>query len=523
VIGARFGAELLTALGLDPVFDELIKAELIDQVRFTPHAEYAFRHPLIRTVAYESQLKSDRAEWHRRLAEAIQERHPQSVGENAALIAEHLQAAGELRAAYGWLMRAGAWSTNRDIAAARLNWERARQIADQLPDDDPDCTAMRITPRTMLCVSAWRAVANSSDRFEELRGLCTAVGDKASLAIAMTGLTTELLFRGRVREASRLASEQMALLESIGDPILTIAAAYVAIVAKSDTGEMADVLRWSQTVIDLADGDPAKGANFGIGSPLAAALGFRGVARYWLGRDGWHQDLDDAVAMARSSDPVTHALLAAGLYGFAIQNGVLRADDLFVREIEEALQSAEGLSDDTALSSIKLFLGITLICRDAPAERHRGLELLTQVREMWLREQTRLYLVPAAEVAAARERARRGDRVGAMPVMRTAVDDLFKSGQRTSCPAATAVLVESLLDRGAEGDVAEAHAAIDRLANLPATEGWVIRDIWLLHLRALLARALGDDAAYRDLVERYRAMATSLGFEGHMAMANSMM
>jgi predicted ATPase len=39
--------------------------ELIDQVRFTPSAEYAFRHPLIRAVAYESQLKSDRAQPHR--------------------------------------------------------------------------------------------------------------------------------------------------------------------------------------------------------------------------------------------------------------------------------------------------------------------------------------------------------------------------------------------------------------------------------------------------------------------------
>ena len=52
VVGARFDAELLTALGIDAVFDELLGAELIDQVRFTPSAEYAFHHPLIRAVAY---------------------------------------------------------------------------------------------------------------------------------------------------------------------------------------------------------------------------------------------------------------------------------------------------------------------------------------------------------------------------------------------------------------------------------------------------------------------------------------
>src|SRR5215204_4811486 len=114
VIGARFGPQLLAALGIDPALDELLGVELIDQVRFTPIAEYAFRHPLIRAVAYESQLKSDRAQWHQRLAAAIQEYEPGSVEQNAALIAEHLEAAGELHAAYGWQMRAGAWSTERD-------------------------------------------------------------------------------------------------------------------------------------------------------------------------------------------------------------------------------------------------------------------------------------------------------------------------------------------------------------------------------------------------------------------------
>jgi predicted ATPase len=167
VIGLRFTASLLTVLGVDPVLDELVKAELIDQVRFTPRAEYAFRHPLIRAVAYESQLKSDRGELHRRLAAAIQERHPESMDENAALIAEHLEAAGDLHAAYGWHMRAGAWSRVRDVSAARVSWERARQIADALPADDANRLAMRIAPRTMLCANAWRVQADSRPLFDE--------------------------------------------------------------------------------------------------------------------------------------------------------------------------------------------------------------------------------------------------------------------------------------------------------------------------------------------------------------------
>src|SRR6201995_5111831 len=53
-----------------------------------------------------------------------------------------------------------------------------------------------------------------------------------------------------------------------------------------ETGEVADTLRLSQTVIDLADGDPTKG-NIVFGSPLAVALATRGTALWALGRAGW--------------------------------------------------------------------------------------------------------------------------------------------------------------------------------------------------------------------------------------------
>ena len=149
--------------------------------------------------------------------------------------------------------------------------------------------SMRIAPRTMLCATAWqaRAIHESRGRFEELRELCSTGGDKVSLAIAMTGAAIELMYAGRAREGSRLASEQMALLESIGDPNLTIGLAFVAFANWFESGEFGEILRWSQTVIDLAAGDPTKGAGFGMGSPLAIAVAFRGVARWWLGRPEW--------------------------------------------------------------------------------------------------------------------------------------------------------------------------------------------------------------------------------------------
>jgi hypothetical protein len=512
VIGAHFGAEMLTALDIDAVFNELLDAEMIDQVRFIANAEYAFHHPLIRAVAYESQLKSDRAKWHRRLAAVIQDRAPESVEENAAQIAEHLQAAGELHEAYGWHMRAGAWSTIRDLASARISWERARGIADELPTEDPDQLPLRIAPRRMLCVTDWQALAieESRGRFEELRELCAEAGDKVSLAIGMSGLATELLYAGRSREAARLVSEQMALLESIGDPELTVGLAFVALATWFDIGEGDELLRWSQIVIDQAAGDPAKGADFGIGSPLATTLVFRGIARWWLGRDGWREDLHDAVAMARRSDPATLAVVVTWTYALAIAYGVLPVDDAAMRAIEEARHSAERAGNDYALSLANYSLSFALLNDPGAADRERGLELMEQALDTWRKRAP--YHIPMAQGWVARENARRGDRDAAIPAMRDAADELHQAGRLGFAVGATGLLVQTLLERGDKDDLSEAQVEIDRLTSLRAEHDSAMLEITVLGLRGLLARARGDMDAARDYFGRYLAMTKSLGF-----------
>jgi class 3 adenylate cyclase len=522
VIGARFGAQLLAALGIDAVLDEPLGAELIDQVRLTPSAEYAFCHPLIRAVAYESQLKSDRAELHRRVAAAIESRDPAAAEENAALIAEHLEAAGDLHAAYGWHMRAATWATNRDINAAWLSWERAQRIADALPAEDPNRAAMCIAPRTMLCGIAFRVHENvAGDRFDELRELCTAAGDKASLAIGMAGLVVDHTYHDRMGEASQLASETWALIESVGDADLLVGLSFVLMYARFGGSQVSDVLRWSQRAIDLADGDPSKG-NFIIGSPLAGAFTMRGIARYCLGRPGWRDDLRHGLAMARSADPMTYANAVAFVYLLGIPFGVVAADDRAVRESEDALQDVERVGDDYAVAQARAALGMALVHRHTAAERGRGQQLLAEVSEMVLRTGQALGALPLLTAYLARERARRGDHDEAIPLMRAAVDHLFREGVLFAGVPATGVLVQTLLDRGTDADVAEAEAAIERLATAPAEEGLVIRDIWLLRVRALLARAQGDESGYRDYRDRYRDMAITLGFEGHIAWAEAM-
>jgi hypothetical protein len=365
-------------------------------------------------------------------------------------------------------------------------------------------------------------VNNIWDRFHELRKLCSAAGDKASLAIAMAGLVMDHAFQDRVREASRLASEAIALIESIGDPNMTVGLSFTPIRAKIATGEWAEMHRLSQRVIDLADGDPAKG-NFLFGSPLALAFAQRGTARWALGRPGWRDDLQRGVAMAHGADSLSYVTVVSYVYTTGIPAGALRPDDSTVREIEDALVIAQPSGDNLQLGVAWLTLGLALVHRHTNDERDRGQQLLAEVREVFRRGGHFLCDIPMLDVYVAREQARRGDRDQAIAVMRAAVDHLMLEGQGLSWGVlTTGVFVDTLLDRGTESDVTEAEAAIERLATVPGDEGLAMRETWLQRMRAALARAQGDAEAYPRFRDRYRDLAKTFGFEGHIAWSEDM-
>jgi adenylate cyclase len=520
VIGLRFSAEQLALLDGEAEMGELIAAELVDQVRFTPHAEYAFHHPLIRTVAYETQLKSDRIELHRRLATAIEQSHPDSLDENAALIAEHFEAADDLRAAFGWHMRAGAWAQVRDIRAARISWERARAVADRLPPDDPGRASMRIAPRTLLCVNTPRVAGSIADAgFDELRELCSAAGDTLSLAIGMASLSTTLVFHNRYREAGRLASDCARLLESITDPPLILIGTVGA--SMWAAGRPAEGLRFAQRAIDLADGDPTKGVLGPIGSPLAAAILMRGCCRCCLGVPGWREDLDQAIAMFRSVDPTCLHVPVVYKYRFVAHTGALLPDAAADRDTAEAMEMAEHSGDDFVVDGARVSRGLVLISQGG-SQRAAGFALLAQFREANVRHGYATNVVRTVDTEIAKEKARTGDIDGAIELARAVVDYTFDAGDALSLGEAVRVFVESLLQRGTSADLKEAQAAIDRLAAEPTDPGFVLFEVPLLRLRALLARAHCDDATYVQFRDRYRDMAKTLGFEGHIALAEAM-
>jgi hypothetical protein len=100
-----------------------------------------------------------------------------------------------------------------------------------------------------------------------------------------------------------------------------------------------------------------------------------------------------------------------------------------VREIEDATRIAERSGDDFALTLAQIALGFALVHRQTAAERDRGQKLLAEVSEVFLRRGHHLCDLPIVKVYLARERARCGDHDDAIPLMRTAIDHLFREGQ----------------------------------------------------------------------------------------------
>jgi adenylate cyclase len=246
-----------------------------------------------------------------------------------------------------------------------------------------------------------------------------------------------------------------------------------------------------------------------VGAPLAVAYGLRGTGRAALGLPGWREDFDRGATIAESVDLTSHVAGVLLKYSAAVCYGALRPDAAALAVTARALEAADRCGDDFSLES-------------GPAHRSEGLRLLNEYRDASLLHGYTTTAVRWVDVENAKDMARSGDLDGAIETARVAVEFVYESGDMLTRGPTVAALGELLVRRGGAGDLAEARAAIERLAAVPVDPGFVLHELPLHRLRALMAHARGDDATYRDHRDRYRNMANELGFEGHIAIAEAM-
>jgi adenylate cyclase len=518
VIGTRFDVDTLHALLPDAVSSalaDLVSAELIDQTEFVPRQRYCFRHPLVRTVAYESQLSATRAQAHRRLAAAIEARDPSAADENAALIAAHLGSAGELVDAYRWHMRAAEWLQPRDLPAARAQWKSARDIADKLPDDHGDVLAMRIAPRTML-ISTEVFVGSDLDadeRYHEFRELTMKAGDLRSLAVATAGRIMSLTLNdNRVPEAATLASELEDVLTHIDyDTVPEIAIILISIVmARLGSCEFDAALE----VVDAMRARPHDEPTLESAGTLTLG-GFMESCRgdYHEGR----RHLWDGTEEGRRLPTVGYAQILWH-WAMVVALDMHQPDDL-VDEMREAVRRAESFGDICGIIAAQWAYG-TVLLRADNASRDEAIDMLTRAQKSIQKHRVLTHALATIGADLAIDAAREGRRDEAIDDLRALVSLHMGRGFRVFVGCAGEALVRLLIDRGSVADLIEAREVVEEWeAQRP---GIPAMDLWWLKSRALLANAQGDSDGYAELAMQYLELCEKLDTRGRLAEARRM-
>jgi adenylate cyclase len=172
-----FGTELENCLY------KLNEVEFFYQKAFYPEPVYAFRHPIVREVAYNSMLSKPRAKLHRRTALAIETTHPDRRDELAGLVAYHWEKADEPLKAAHWHRRAARVAGFAEIQRTFFHWSQALKLAQQAPATDETlklqleacCGALDIGGRVDISTRQVR------DTFERGRQLAVKFNDSHSL------------------------------------------------------------------------------------------------------------------------------------------------------------------------------------------------------------------------------------------------------------------------------------------------------------------------------------------------------
>ncbi|MDI6722532.1 MAG: AAA family ATPase, partial [Candidatus Aenigmarchaeota archaeon] len=112
VIGGEFHYKLLRLISemeeqLPKYLDELQNLEFVYEKSAIPELEYAFKHILTQQAAYQSLLKKKRQEFHRKVAETMEELYKDKLWEKYEPLAHHYSESDNLAKAVEYLQKAG--------------------------------------------------------------------------------------------------------------------------------------------------------------------------------------------------------------------------------------------------------------------------------------------------------------------------------------------------------------------------------------------------------------------------------
>ncbi len=226
VIGMDFTEPVLRRVAdlppapLEAALRTLKEAELVFERELYPEAEYAFKHPLTREVAYQSQLAERRARTHAAVARVIAELGPDKLDERAALLAHHWEAASEPLEAARWSRRAAEWVGLSDRAQAMRHWEKVRALLGDA-EESPEVVGLALFARAALLNMGWRygmTEERAARLLAEGQALGERSGEKGLLAFLLMGYGYVRGTAGAVGEFLAYSLEAVRLAEEAAAP-----------------------------------------------------------------------------------------------------------------------------------------------------------------------------------------------------------------------------------------------------------------------------------------------------------------
>ncbi|MFC3616574.1 ATP-binding protein [Lutimaribacter marinistellae] len=315
VIGRRFSFRLIASVSdvpyqaLDDALSILEKEGLLSQRGAGAHASFEFRHALIREAAYESLLRSTRAELHERVARTLLTEMPETAAADPAIVAHHFTSAGLKDAAIDHWIAAGDLAVETSgFVEALSNYSMALDILRQA-GDGPDRDGREIAVLLAMGPCQVQVLGPASDDVLATYSQAVALGDAHGTLEqrfkALWGLWFYHFMLGAVTRMRELAKELGALARELGDEALVLEGHHCEWASLSLLGELDGALDATGKGMELYRKDKHHWMTYHYGGhdPGLCALNLRAVNLCLKGYPDQAKVLaDDAVDQALDLD-----------------------------------------------------------------------------------------------------------------------------------------------------------------------------------------------------------------------------
>lgn len=205
-----------------PLVQRLLARELIFQQpssSFGGTTEFIFKHTLLQEVAYERLLLRQRRRYHAQVAAWLIEQGGERTAEQAGLIAEHYERAGESILAAEWLVRAGQKASASYVPRAAISY--FQKALDFLPDH-PEMALRRVALYEQLgrVLVLQTHYAEALEIFEAMRLAARTAQSAGAEAQALSDLSRTRSVIGDQQAALALAEAAERMARQVDDPSL---------------------------------------------------------------------------------------------------------------------------------------------------------------------------------------------------------------------------------------------------------------------------------------------------------------